>query len=114
MRGGKNPAKRVDAYLFAKTWLLFQRDKEVDAHQLADALEVSIRTSWLWLRTLHEMRCIHIVGWKKDTIGRDQTPIYLGGDGFDKPKSKRTPEDRSRKYYEKKARLQGRSNDINV
>ena len=104
MKGGKNPAKRVDAYLFAKTWKMFDMGREVDAHQLADALEVSIRTSWLWLRTLHEMRCIHIVGWKKDTIGRDQTPIYLGGDGFDKPKSRRTAEDRRRKYHERKMR----------
>jgi hypothetical protein len=88
MRGGKAPARRVDAYLFAKTWRLFDTGREVDAHQLADILEISMRTSWLWLRTLHEMRCIHVVGWKKDTIGRDQTPIYLGGDGFDKPKSK--------------------------
>ena len=109
-----NKAKRVDAYLFAKTWKLFEMGREINAHQLSDTLEVSIRTSWLWLRTLHEMRCIHIVAWEKDTIGRDRTPIYAFGDGFDKPKSKRTPEDRSRKYYEKKARLQRRSNDINV
>ena len=105
-----NKAKRVDAYLFAKTFKMFQMDREVDAHQLADLLEISMRTSWLWLRTLHEMRCVHIVGWKKDTIGRDQTPIYAGGDGFDKPKSKRTPEDRRRKYHEKKARLQEMKN----
>ena len=105
MRGGKNPARRVDAYLFAKTVKMFDMGREVDAHQLADALEVSIRTSWLWLRTLHEMRCIHIDGWKKDTIGRDQTPIYAFGDGFDKPKSRRTAEDRRLKYHERKARL---------
>ena len=100
-----NKAKRVDAYLFAKTWKLFEMGREIDAHQLSDILEISIRTSWLWLRTLHEMRCIHIVGWKKDTIGRDQTPIYLGGDGFDKPKSRRTAEDRRRQYHERKALL---------
>ena len=111
MRGGNKPAQRVDAYLFAKTWKMFEMGREVDAHQLSDALEVSIRTAWLWLRTLHEVRCVHIVGWKKDTIGRDQTPIYAGGDGFDKPKSKRTPEDRRRKYYEKKARLQGKKDE---
>ena len=111
MRGGKKPAKRIDAYLFAKTWLAFERGRELDAHQLADELEVSIRTAWLWLRTLHEMRLIHIVSWKKDTIGRDQTPIYAGGDGFDKPKSKRTLEDRRRKYHEKKARLEGKKDE---
>ena len=107
MRGGKKPAQRIDAYLFAKTWLAFERGRELDAHQLADEMEVSIRTAWLWLRTLHEMRLIHIVSWKKDTIGRDQTPIYAGGDGFDKPKKVKTLEDRRRKYHEKKARLQG-------
>jgi hypothetical protein len=47
MRGGKAPARRVDAYLFAKTWRLFDTGREVDAHQLADILEISMRTSWL-------------------------------------------------------------------
>jgi len=101
-----NPQRRVDAYLFGKTWLMFDNGREITAHDLADTLEISMRTSWLWLRTLHEMRCIHIVGWKKDTIGRDQTPIYAGGDGFDKPKKVKTLEDRRRKYHEKKARMQ--------
>ena len=105
MRGGKKPARRVDAYLFAKTWKLFETGREVSAHDLADIIDVSMRTSWLWLRTLHEMRCVHIVGWKKDTIGRDQTPIYAIGDGFDKPKQVKTLADRRRKYHEKKARL---------
>ena len=106
MRGGKKPAPRVDAYLFAKTWKMFEMDKQLSANELVEILEVSKRTAWLWLRTLHEMRCIHIVGWYKDTIGRDQTPIYASGDGFDKPKQVRTPADRRRKYYEKKARLE--------
>ena len=114
MRGGKRPAPRVDAYLFAKTFKMLEMGREVDAHQLSDILEISIRTSWLWLRTLHEMRCIHIVGWKKDTIGRDATPIYAFGDGFDKPKSKRTPEDRRRKYHERKMRNEQRFSTTTV
>jgi len=105
MRGGKKPQSRVDAYLFAKTWKMFGDGRQLSAHDLVEILEISKRTAWLWLRTLHEMRCVHIVGWHKDTIGRDQTPIYAEGDGFDKPKSKRTPEDRRRKYHERKARL---------
>lgn len=111
MKGGSRPARRVDAYLFAKTWFLFlERGRELDAHELADILEISIRTSWLWLRTLHQMRCIHIVRWRADSLGREQTPIYAGGDGFDTPKRVRTPEDRRRdrrrKYLEKKIRLE--------
>ena len=106
MRGGKKAQSRVDAYLFAKTWKIFSNGRQLSAHDLVEILEISRRTAWLWLRALHEMRCVHIVGWHKDTIGRDQTPIYADGDGFDTPKSKRTPEDRRRKYYEKKARLE--------
>ena len=105
MKGGKKATPRVDAYLFAKTWKMFEMGRQLSAFDLVDVLEVSKRTSWLWLRALHEMRCVHIVGWHKDTIGRDQTPIYANGDGFDKPKYKRTPQDRKRKYYEKKARM---------
>ena len=105
MKGGKKPAPRVDAYLFAKTWKMFEMGKQLSAHELVEILQVSRRTAWLWLRALHEMRCIHIVGWYKDTIGRDQTPIYSNGDGFDKPKARRTPEERRLKYHEKKARM---------
>ena len=42
MRGGKKPARRVDAYLFAKTVKMFDMGREVDAHQLSDILEISI------------------------------------------------------------------------
>jgi len=104
-------AQRIDAYLFSKTWLLFQRGRELDAHQLADILEISIRTSWLWLRTLHEMRCIHRVAYRKDTIGRDATPVYAYGDGFDVPKKVRTLADRRKKYHDKKARLLGKTHE---
>ena len=105
MRGGKKAAPRVDAYLFAKTWKMFEMGRQVSAHELVEILQVSKRTAWLWLRTLHEMRCIHVVGWYKDTIGRDQTPIYANGDGFDQPKTVQTNADRRRKYHEKKARM---------
>jgi len=105
MRGGKKPAPRIDGYLFAKTWKMFSNGRQLSAHDLVEILEVSRRTAWLWLRALHEMRCVHIVGWHKDTIGRDQTPIYADGDGFDKPKTIQTNADRRRKYHEKKARM---------
>lgn len=104
MRGGVKAAKRVDAYLFAKTWKMFTDGRQISAHNLVDSLEISKRTAWLWLRTLHEMRCIHIVAWKKDTIGREQTPIYAEGDGFDQPKRIRTAADRRLTYNLKKER----------
>jgi hypothetical protein len=103
MKGGGKPAPRVDAYLFAKTWRMFTDGRQVSAYDLIESLEVSKRTAWLWLRTLHEMRCVHIVGWHKDSVGRDQTPIYADGDGFDKPKYKRTLADRRRQYHDRKA-----------
>tara|TARA_B110000305_G_C19237641_1_gene538316 strand:+ start:341 stop:670 length:330 start_codon:yes stop_codon:yes gene_type:complete len=105
MKGGGKPASRVNAYLFAKTWRMFADGRHVSAHDLVESLEVATRTAWLWLRTLHEMRCIHVVDWKKDTIGRDQTPVYADGDGFDKPKYKRTLADRRRQYYDKKEEI---------
>lgn len=99
------PAPRITPYLFAKTWRMFELGRQLHAYDLRDSLEISIRTAWLWLRVLHDMRLIHVVGYRKDSIGRDATPIYAVGDGFDKPKSRRTPEDRRRKYHEKKARM---------
>lgn len=93
--------------IFAKIWKMFDTGRELSAHDVAESLEVAKLTAWKWLACLHEMRCIHIIGWKKDTIGRDQTPVYAMGDGYDKPKSKRTPEDRRRIYALKKARQRG-------
>ena len=102
----KAPVKFAPQFvLFAKIWKLFESGRPLSAHDIADSLEVTKRTAWHWMAALHDQRLIHIVDWRKDTIGRDQTPVYVVGDGFDKPKSRRTPQDRKRKYLEKKERM---------
>jgi predicted DNA-binding transcriptional regulator YafY len=101
----KPPKFAPQFLLFAKIWKMFESGRQLSAHDVADSLEVTKRTAWHWMAALRDQRLIHIVAWRKDTIGRDQTPVYSVGDGFDKPKSRRTPEDRRRKYHDKRARM---------
>jgi hypothetical protein len=68
------------------------------SHDLAYELEISIRTAYKWVRTIHEFRLIYISGWKADSIGRFNTPIYSAGNKLDKPKPRRTLRDRRRAY----------------
>jgi hypothetical protein len=92
-------AMSVNEQLLCKTWSLFTfSERKMTSHDLAYELEISIRTAYKWVRTIHEFRLIYICGWKADTIGRFNTPIYAAGNLMDKPKPKRTLRDRRRAY----------------
>ena len=89
----------INHHLLAKTWKLFQfSEREMSAHDLAHELEIGMVTAYRWVRTIHEFRLIYISGWKADSIGRFNTPIYSAGNKLDKPKPKRTLRDRRRAY----------------
>ena len=94
---------QVDHIILAKTWRLFDRfERRMSAHDLADALEIAILTSWRWCRALHGQGLIHICDWRQDTVGRYQTPVYAAGDKLDKPKPRKTNLDRRLEYERKK------------
>lgn len=44
------------------------------------------RTTLSYLRELHRAKCLHIVGWECDTLGRERSPIYELGEGRDTPR----------------------------
>jgi|TARA_R110000868_G_scaffold127649_1_gene335450 hypothetical protein len=89
----------VNQHLLAKTWKLFQfSEREMSAHDLAHELEIGMVTAYRWMRTIHDHKLVHICGWRADTMGRYNTPIYAAGDLMDKPKPKRTLYDRRRAY----------------
>ena len=94
---------QVDHIILAKTWRLFDRfERRMSAHDLADALEIAILTSWRWIRALHGQGLIHICDWRQDTVGRYQTPVYAAGDKLDKPKPRKTNLDRRLEYERRK------------
>lgn len=94
---------QVDHIILAKTWRLFDHyEKRMSAHDLADALQIAILTSWKWCRALHGQGLIHICDWRQDTLGRYQTPVYAYGDKLDKPKPRKTNLDRRLEYERKK------------
>tara|TARA_B110000503_G_scaffold3817_1_gene4989 strand:- start:449 stop:769 length:321 start_codon:yes stop_codon:yes gene_type:complete len=89
----------VNEQLLCKTWSLFTfAERKMTSHDLADELQISTRTAYKWVRTIHEFRLIYICGWKADSIGRLVTPIYAAGNLMDKPRQKRTTLDRRRAY----------------
>jgi len=94
---------QVDHIILAKTWRLFDRyERQMSAHDLADALEIAILTSWRWCRALHGQGLIHICDWRQDTLGRYQTPVYAYGDKLDKPKPRKNNLDRQLEYERRK------------
>ena len=94
---------QIDHIMLAKTWKLFEHyEKQMSAHDLADTLEIAILTSWRWIRALHGQGLIHICDWRKDTVGRYQTPVYAAGDKLDKPKPRKTNLDRRMEYERRK------------
>ena len=94
---------QIDHIMLAKTWRLFDYyQKQMSAHDLADALQIAILTSWKWCRALHAQGLIHICDWRQDTLGRYQTPVYAYGDKLDKPKPRKTNLDRRLEYERRK------------
>jgi hypothetical protein len=110
---------QVDHIILAKTWRLFDYyQKRMSAHDLADALQIAILTSWKWCRALHAQGLIHICDWRQDTLGRYQTPVFAAGDKLDKPKLRKTNLDRRLEYKRRKElrskqeQRQGQASDV--
>jgi hypothetical protein len=110
---------QVDHIILAKTWRLFDHyEKRMSAHDLADALQIAILTSWKWCRALHAQGLIHICDWRQDTLGRYQTPVFAAGDKLDKPKLRKTNLDRRLEYKRRKElrskqeQRQGQASDV--
>ena len=85
---------------------LLQDRVSVTSYELAEHTGWHLLTAQSLLRALHKQRCVHVVGWLKDPLGRDTTRIYAVGDGHDRPRSNLTRAEIARRYRERKRRLE--------
>lgn len=95
---------RIGHLTLAKTWKEFER-RDMTIHDLVEVVGIHPVTAGEWCRALNKQRCIHIVGWQKDSRGRDVTAVYRFGEGFDRPKSRMTPAQRQAAYKERQRAL---------
>ena len=97
---------KLNHLLTAMAVKLLQDKVSVTSHQMAEHTGWHLLTAQGLLRALHKQRCVHVVGWIKDPMGRDTTRIYAIGDGFDKPRARFTRAEIARRYRERKKRLE--------
>ena len=97
---------KLNHLLTAMAVKLLQDRVSVTSHQLADHTGWHLLTAQGLLRALHKQRCVHVVGWLKDPMGRDATKVYAFGDGHDKPRSNLTRAEIARRYRERKKRME--------
>lgn len=76
---------------------------ELTAHDIVDELGLHIVTVSRYCREMHRAKIAHIVGWEKDSRGRDVTPVWKFGRGQDKPRSVISAAQRQKAYKERKA-----------
>lgn len=98
--------RKLSHLLIAMAVKLLQDRVSVTSYELAEHTGWHLLTAQSLLRALHKQRCVHVVGWLKDPLGRDTTRVYAVGDGHDKPRSNLTRAEIARRYRERKKRLE--------
>ena len=98
--------RKLSHLLIAMAFKLLQDRVSVTSYELAEHTGWHLLTAQSLLRALHKQRCVHVVGWLKDPLGRDTTRIYAVGDGHDRPRSNLTRAEIARRYRERKRRLE--------
>ena len=82
--------------------------KDLAACDVADLSGMHMLTAQSLMTCLKKHKVVHIIRWIKDKLGRDATPVYRLGEGFDMPRAKLTQAERQRRYKARqKARLAG-------
>ena len=97
---------KLNAARFAQTLKLLQK-KPLTAHTLADKLGIHLLTAQGWMCELYKERLVYVCAWKKDSLGRDRTPVYSLGRAVDAPRH-RTPREEVLKNYRERKRKEKR------
>lgn len=95
---------RITHITLAKT-LKVLLDGPATAHEIAEVTGVMPRTAAEWVRAMRKEGCVHISGWIPDSRGRDVTAVFSIGQGKDKPRSRMSQAERTRRYRAKKRQL---------
>lgn len=92
---------KVNQEMYARIINLLMQ-KPVTAHELSDKVGIHVVNAQGLMRCFKRHNVVHIYSWRTDRLGRDCTPVYVMGDGLDKPRRKMTATERQRKYRIKK------------
>lgn len=95
------PAVKMSPICYARMLKELYRQPSTRPH-LAEVTGLSVMTVGHYLRAMHKEEVIHIVGWIKDSMGRDATPKYVLGMGIDVPRSAQTKAQKAAAYRKRK------------
>jgi hypothetical protein len=71
------------------------------AHEMVEISGLHIITVQHLMRIFKRHKIVHIVGWEKDSLGRDTTPVFAFGTGRDTPRTKLTQAQRTEAYRQR-------------
>lgn len=104
--------RKVNQEMYARIFKLLM-ERPVSAHEISDKVGMHIINAQGLMRCFKRNGVVHIYSWRTDSRGRDATPVYVLGDGIDKPRRAMPRNEISRRYRErKKAREEAASNNV--
>ena len=93
--------RKVNQEMYAQIFSLLMK-RPVSAHEVSEKVGMHIVNAQGLMRTLKKHGVIHIYSWRPDRLGRDATPVYVLGEGIDKPRRCMTRAEIARRYRERK------------
>ena len=99
---------KVNQDMYARLFKLLM-ERPVSAHEVSEKIGMHVVNAQGLMRTMKKYGVVHIYSWRPDKLGRDATPVYVLGDGVDKPRRCMTRAEIARRYRENK-RLKEKQN----
>lgn len=92
---------KVNQDMYARLFKLLM-ERPISAHEISEKVGMHIVNAQGLMRTLKKHGVVHVYSWRPDSMGRDVTPVYVMGDGIDKPRRSMSRAEISRRYRERK------------
>ena len=96
----RGPQIKVNAMSYAKLvralYATSFAPRGITKNELAELTGLHIWTARGYVDALHKEEVIHIIGWEKDSLGRDATAIYVWGMGVDVPRAAKSGAQKAR------------------
>lgn len=92
--------RKLNQDMYARIFSLLMK-RPVSAHDISEKVGMHVVNAQGLMRTFKKYGLIHIYSWRVDSRGRDATPVYVFGEGTDKPRRKKSVNQRAREYREK-------------
>lgn len=92
--------RKLNQEMYAQIISLLMK-RPLSAHDIVEQVGMHIVNAQGLMRTFKRHGIVHIYSWRQDARGRDATPVYVLGEGTDKPRRKKSQTQRAREYREK-------------